>query len=45
MWELLVVFALGYFIGGISALVLIALTLASRSGSTGRHWPKATDNH
>ena len=34
MWEPLIVFALGYIIGGVSALILISFTLASRHGST-----------
>jgi len=44
MWEPLIVFALGYVIGGVSALILITFTLASRNGSTTQHRPKTTND-
>jgi hypothetical protein len=44
MWQLLVVFALGYIIGGVSALVLISFTLASRNGTTTQHRSKITND-
>ena len=33
---LVVIFTLGYLIGGVSALLVLGLTVASRSGSYGR---------
>jgi hypothetical protein len=39
---LLIVFTLGYIVGGVSALALIAFTLAARNGSADR--PKTTRN-
>ena len=42
MSELLIVFTLGYIVGGVSALALIAFTLAARNGSADR--PKTTRN-
>jgi hypothetical protein len=36
MAELLIIFTLGYIMGGVTALVLLAFTLASRDGSTKR---------
>jgi len=40
--ELLIVFTLGYIVGGVSALALIGFTLAARNGSPDR--PKTTRN-
>jgi len=40
--ELLIVFTLGYIVGGVSALALIAFTLAARTRSADR--PKLTRN-
>jgi hypothetical protein len=40
--ELLIVFTLGYIVGGVSALALIAFTLAARTRSADR--PKPTRN-
>jgi hypothetical protein len=42
MLEPLIVFALGYIIGGVTALILIALTLAGRDSSTRQHRPTTT---
>jgi hypothetical protein len=36
MAEPLMIFTLGYILGGVSALILLAFTLASRDGSTER---------
>jgi hypothetical protein len=40
--ELLIVFTLGYIVGGMSALALIGFTLAARNGSVDQ--PKTTRN-
>jgi hypothetical protein len=40
--ELLIVFTLGYIVGCVSGLALIAFTLAARNGSADR--PNATRN-
>ena len=42
MLAVLIVFTLGYIVGGVSALAVIGFTLATRKGSADR--PKTTRN-